>query len=83
MIAYKQLIELETSLIRIDMIRKTVSALAAGIATIPSEDDKTDILYFISESLERESQDALEQFRQVFEIVREQSYQKAEAIDNS
>ena len=78
MIAYNQLIELETALIRIDSIRKSLSAIAAGIATIPSEDDKSDIIYFVSESLEAESLLALDKFRQVFELVREYSHTKAE-----
>lgn len=83
MIAYSTFIELETNLIHINCIRKTMEAVAAGIATIPSEDDKTDILYFLSESLSRETDEALDKFRQVFEAVREQSYRtEAHSIDN-
>jgi hypothetical protein len=84
MIAYSTLIELETNLIRIDSIRKTMEAVAAGIATIPSEDAKTDILYFLSESLGQETELALDKFQQAFEAIREYSYRPEEnSIDNS
>ena len=84
MIAYSTLIELETNLIRIDSIRKPVEAVAAGIATIPSEDAKTDILYFLSESLAQETELALDKFQQAFEAIRDYSHRvEAKSIDNS
>lgn len=82
MIAYQELIELETSLINIDSIRKTLEAVAAGIATIPSEGDKTDIVYFLSESLNKELQEAFSSFHNAFDVVRNNSY-KATPIDNT
>jgi hypothetical protein len=82
MIAYQELIELETSLINIDSIRKTLEAVAAGIATIPSEGDKTDIVYFLSESLNKELQEAFSSFHNAFDVVRNNSY-KAAPIDNT
>lgn len=81
MIAYSTLIELETNLIRINSIRKTMEAVAAGIATIPSEDDKCDIIYFLSESLHEEVEQATKHFHTAFEIIRDQSH-KAAPIDN-
>jgi len=84
MIAYSTLIELETNLIRIDSIRKTMDAVAAGIATIPSEDDKSDVIYFLSESLNKETEEALEKFRQAFELIRDYSHNvEAKTIDNT
>lgn len=84
MIAYSTLIELETNLIRIDSIRKTMDAVAAGIATIPSEDDKSDVIYFLSESLNKETEEALEKFRQAFELIRDYSHKvEAKTIDNT
>ncbi len=81
MIAYSTLIELETNLIRINSIRKTMEAVAAGIATIPSENDKVDIIYFLSESLSAEVEEANRHFHTAFEIIRDQSH-KAAPIDN-
>lgn len=82
MIAYSTLIELETCLIKIDSIRKVMEAVAAGIATIPSEDDKTDIIYHLSENLNNETQKAFDKFREAFEIIRDDS-NKVNSIDNS
>lgn len=83
MIAYSTLIELETSLIRISSVRKTMEAVAAGIATIPSEDDKTDIIYFLSECLEQHTEQAQNKFHEAFELIRDFSHQiEAKPIDN-
>ena len=82
MIAYKELIELETNLIRIESIRKTMDAVSAGIATIPVEGDKSDIIYFLSESLAKEIEEAQINFHIVFDIVRDHS-NKVNSIDNS
>jgi len=84
MIAYSTLIELETNLIRINSIRKIMEAVAAGIATIPSEDDKTDVIYFLSEALSKEIEEALDYFRVAFEQIREQSYRtEVTSIDHT
>lgn len=82
MIAYRELIELETCLIRLESIRKTMDAVSAGIATIPAEGDKSDIIYFLSESLAKEIEEAQSYFYNIFETVRDHS-RKVDSIDNT
>lgn len=78
---YRQLTDLETQLIKINTINKVLAAIAAGIPTIPSEDDKSDIIYFMSESLEKESEAASSIFQDLFRTIREDSH-KEDSLKN-
>lgn len=78
---YRQLIDLETQLIKINTINKVLAAIAAGIPTIPAEDDKADIIYFMSEALENESSSAKSIFDDLFRTIREDSH-KEDSLKN-